>query len=217
MAVSVSALLGVLAALLGGQPEPAASDGEPAASEGAPDPCRFGRHGPAARLTLDVPAPDYPGYGGEAPPLTVDDACGLRFLDLGGVWESDGVQFIASHDVRTGDFALRFMHVPYNDARFRVWGFRFGDPSAFGRIGPDAEAMELYANLRFPTRLRGVCPQEGERQDRVHALVLDYDPEGRPRIGLTRMHSTLDVAPCRVRHEYFVDGGYVRLDLGAEG
>lgn len=204
MAISAIAALGTIATLAGGQP----------AEEAASDPCRFGVHGPAADITLADTPPVYPGFTGESEALTVSDPCGLRFTDLSGVWERDGVQLIADHNLRTGEFALRFMHVPFDDARFRTWGFRFGDPSASGRIGPQAETIELFVTLRFPTRLRGICPEEGERNDRAHRVALDYDDEGRPRISLTRMHSLLSVAPCRVEHVEFVPGSYTLTSIG---
>lgn len=210
MTGALLSVLGVLAAAaVALQPEAGAPD------EAAADPCRFGSHGPGAELILDAPPPDYPGYEGEPRPLTVEDPCGLRFTDLSGVWYSDGVQFIAYHDLRTGALALRFMHVPYDSPLFSTWGFRFGDAASFGVIAPDAASVEMYSNLRFPTRLRSICPDEGEIVHRSHDVRLDYDEAGRPRLTRTRMHSHLTVAPCRVRHERFVTSIYVRGEIGA--
>lgn len=39
------------------------------------------------------------------------DPCGLRFTDLSGLWDNFGRQTIVTHDQRTGDFAIRLMHI----------------------------------------------------------------------------------------------------------
>ena len=198
--------LGAIAILATAQPA------EPEAE--AADPCRFGAHGPAADITLETAPPDYPGFTDEVPPLTVRDPCGLRFTDLSGVWSADGVQYIAYHDLRTGEIVFRFMHVPYNEPLFSTWGFRFADPSAFGVIAPDASRIEMYSHLRFPNRLRDICPDDAEPIYRSHHVQLDYDDQGRPRLTRTRMHSYLRVAPCRIDHERFVESRYTRTPVG---
>jgi len=182
------------------------------------DPCPAGIHGPSAQLTglrpveLDLAGIDE--FEGDIPTVDVADPCGLRFTDLSGVWTFNGYQAAAYHDLRTRRFRMRLTHVPYDRPYFETWAMRFGYQVLDGVIGPDAEDVRLTMNNIYPPNVRNTCPEQYQHQVEYLTVVLDYDPQGRARLTVTRPYPLID-GDCVETLDRFVTDTIVRT--GVEG
>lgn len=180
------------------------------------DPCPSGTHGPAAELTglrpveLDLAGVD--AFVGDIPTVDVADPCGLRFADLSGVWTFNGYQAAAYHDLRTRRFRMRLTHVPYDRPYFETWAMRFGYQVLDGVIGPDAEEIRLTLNSIYPPNVRNTCPEQYQHQVEYLTAALDYDPQGRIRLTVTRPYALID-GSCVETLDRFVTDTIVRTGV----
>lgn len=174
---------------------------EPAPADGAepPDPCRFGPYGPAAELIdtapVEIGLEGFETYEGEVPTADIIDPCGLRFADLSGVWAFNGLQTVAYHDLRTGEFSMRFTHIPYDHPFFDTWAIRFGDPAVDGFIAPEAQTLQLTFNSIYPPNVEATCPDRYRRRVDYIAIALSYDDAGRVVLTGARPRARID-AQC---------------------
>lgn len=197
--------------------QPADGGAQPLAPQ-ADDPCRFGTYGPPAALSDLRPVElDYAGFEtfeGQIPGVDVTDPCGLRFSDLTGVWEFNGYQAVAYHDLRTARFQMRLTHVPYDEPYFETWAMRFGFPVLDGAIGPHAESNALALNSLYPPNVQASCPEQYQSRVEYLTIRLGYDGQGRPLLAVTRPYSLIDSA-CVETLDRFVTDIIVRTGVEA--
>lgn len=164
-----------------------------------PDPCRFGTYGPGAELIdtapVEIGLEGLETFEGEVPTADIVDPCGLRFADLSGVWAFNGHQAVAYHDLRTGEFRMRFTHIPYDHAYFETWAIRFGYPVLDGVIAPEAQTLQLTFNSIYPPNVEATCPDRYRRRVNYIAIGLGYDDAGRVVLTGARPRARID-AQC---------------------
>lgn len=158
------------------------------------DQCASGRHGVAfERVDPDPVVFELPLNTDQEPPRRgFSDPCGLRFLDLSGVWSFDGLQAVVYHNLRTREFKLRLTHIPYDEPLFQTWARRFGHQPLVGVIGPDGDAVSMTANIVYPPRFEAVCPDQYQQDIEMLAIRMGYDSEGRVMMELDRMRSFIN-------------------------
>jgi len=144
--------------------------------------------------------------------IEILDPCGLRFTDLSGLWDNFGRQSIVTHDQRTGDFAIRMMHITNEDDWYSTWGYQFGDYHYRGRIGLDADAIDISAISRFPVRTRQNCPEQFERSVPSNRIYLGYSMDGRPQLISIRTRYSLE-SDCSITFLETVDDYFIKLEF----
>jgi len=166
-------------------------------------PCHGGTHGPPLNAVITRE---------DETQIEILDPCGLRFTDLSGLWSNFGRQTIVTHDQRTGDFAIRMMHISNEDDWYVIWGYQFGDYQYRGRIGLEAVAIEISAFSRFPVTTRENCPEQFERSLPSNRVYLGYSMDGRPRMISTRPRYSLE-SDCSITFLENVDDHFIKLEF----
>ncbi len=156
--------------------------------------------------------PDVAPWDGDADPgdlYVADDPCGLRTVNLSGVWQLTGGQlYVISHNPRSGAFSARFLYTPPDTEPRKTWGVGLEGLLFEGRIHNDDIWLDVHGV--FPPSEQRRCPDQANTIRHAASIKLNYVAAGRFKwieIEAPRLFITGD---CSVE---FMEKNYYGLSL----
>jgi len=126
--------------------------------------------------------PDAAPWDGNADPgdlYVAEDPCGLRTVNLSGVWRLGMSEqlYVISHNPRSGAFSVRYLYTPPDTEPRITWGVGLEGLLFKGRIHNDDIWLDVHGV--FPPNNQRLCPEQANTIRRAASIKLNYVAAGR--------------------------------------
>ena len=174
--------------------------------------CKGSAHGPPYYYASDPDGATWEGNEDPGNLFFAEDPCGLRTVNLSGVWKADGGQlFVVSHNPRSGAFSVRYLYTPPDAEPRKTWGTGLEGLLFEGRIHDDDIWLDMHAV--FPPIFQNRCPDQANTIRHVASVKLNYVAAGRFKwieIEAPRLRINNDCSVNFMEKNYY---GLSQLDL----